>query len=155
LSVHRHWDSELDRGGHPGVHAAQRGVPTHPSYACTTGSATQGPRRCAFYRVSSASGAGDTRLRRRAPGAGIPAGAATGGSRVTGSVDAMLHSTRRRCDGSRRQVDMWTLRWCEHSTGGWLNNGNLAGEDTPARSRGDWGKTAPTSGPHLSATVAR
>jgi hypothetical protein len=24
------------------------------------------------------------------------------------------------------------LRWCEHSTGGWLNDGNLASEDTRA-----------------------
>jgi hypothetical protein len=22
------------------------------------------------------------------------------------------------------------LRWCKHSTGGWLNDGNFAGEDT-------------------------
>jgi hypothetical protein len=64
----------------------------------------------------------------RAPGVGIPAGVATGGSRVASSgngtprcmaADAMAH------DGS------WTLRWCEHSTGGQLGDGNL-----PVRTRG-------------------
>jgi negative regulator of sigma E activity len=53
-----------------------------------------------FSCVSLASGAGDVRLCRRAPGTGIPARAATGGSRVASSVDTMLHSMRRRCDGS-------------------------------------------------------
>jgi hypothetical protein len=144
-------------GGHPGVHATQREAPAHLAYAATraTGSATQGPRRRAFGCVSSFSGTGGARLRRQAPGASIPAGAAMGGSRATGSVDAMLHGTRRRCDGSRRQVDRWTLRWCEHSACGWLDNRNLASDDTRARSRGDWGKMTPTGGPYLSATPTR
>jgi hypothetical protein len=81
----------------------QRTVPTR--LRARAGIATQGPRRCAFSRISSASRAGGVRLRRRAPGAGIPAGTATGGSRAVGSVDAMLHDMRRRCDGSRWQVD--------------------------------------------------
>jgi hypothetical protein len=124
-------------------------------YARETGSTMQGPRRRAFGRVSSASGVGSARLRRRAPGTGILAGTTTGGIRAAGSVDATLHGTRRRCDGSRRQVDRWTLRWCEHSTGGRLDDGNLANEDMWARSKGDWGKTAPTGGPHLPTTAAR
>jgi hypothetical protein len=104
--------------------------------------------------VSSASGVGGARLRHRAPGAGIPTGAATGGSRAVGSVDAMLHDMRRRCNGSRLQVDRWAMRWCEDSTCGWLDNGNSAGDDTRARCRGNWGKTTTTGGPHLSTTTA-
>jgi hypothetical protein len=104
---------------------------TAPIRLCArVGSATQGPRWCAFNRVSSASGAGGTRLRRRAPGVSIPAGAATGGSRAAGNVDVMLHGMRWQCDGSRRQVDRWALRWCEHSTCGRLYDGNSAGDDT-------------------------
>jgi hypothetical protein len=52
-----------------------------------------------------------------------------------GSVDATLHGTSRRCNGSRHQVDRWALRWCEHSICGWLDDGNLAGDDTRAQSR--------------------
>jgi hypothetical protein len=65
------------------------------SYARAAGSTMQWPRLCAFDRVSSAGGAGNARLRRRAPGVGIPAGAATGGSRAAGIVDVMLHGMRR------------------------------------------------------------
>jgi hypothetical protein len=123
-------DAELDRGAHPRM-----------------GSAKQGPRWHAFGHVSSASGAGYARLCRRAPGA------ATGSNRAAGSIDAMLHGTRRRCNGSRRKVDRWALRWCEHSTCGRLDDGNSAGDDTWARSRGDWGKTTPTGGHQLSLTA--
>jgi hypothetical protein len=133
--------------GHPGVHAVQRGRQrTLPmGLHVRGGSATQGSRRHAFGRVGSANGAGGMRLRRRAPGMGIPAGAATGGSRAAGSVDATLHDMRRRCDGSRRQVDRWALRWCKHSTCGRLDDGNSAGDVTRAWSRGwDWGKTTLT-----------
>jgi hypothetical protein len=119
------------------------------------GSAMQRPRRCTFGCVNLASMAGGARLRRRAPSVGIPAGAVTGGNRTAGSVDATLHDMRRRCDGSRRQVDRWALRWCEHLMCGRLNDGNLTDDDTRARGRGDWMKTAPTGGPHLSVTVAR
>jgi hypothetical protein len=95
------------------------------------------------------------RLHHRAPGAGIPAGAATGGSRAVSSIDAMLHGTRRRCNSSQRQVDRWALRWCEHSTCSQLDDENSAGDNMWVRSRGDWGKTAPTGGPHLSVTTVR
>jgi hypothetical protein len=89
-------DGELDRGAHPGVHAAQRGAPAHRTYPATRARiTTQGPRWCAFDRVSSPSGAGCTRLRRRAPGAGILTGAMTGGNRATDSIDVTLHGTRR------------------------------------------------------------
>jgi hypothetical protein len=47
----------------------------------------------------------------------------------------------------------WTLRWCEHSTGDRLDDGNLACVDTRVWSRGNWGKMAPTGGPHLLATT--
>jgi hypothetical protein len=33
LSVRRRRGSELERGGHQGVHVAQRVVPAHPAYA--------------------------------------------------------------------------------------------------------------------------
>jgi hypothetical protein len=85
-------------GAHPGVHTVQRGALAHrtnPAMCMREGSATQGPRRCAFGRVSSASGAGCTRLHRRAPSLGIPAGALMGGSQPGGSVDVMLHGMRR------------------------------------------------------------
>jgi hypothetical protein len=49
----------------------------------------------------------------------------------------------------------WTLRWCEHSTGGQLDDGNLVNEDTRARSRGDWGKMAPIGGSRLSAMAVQ
>jgi hypothetical protein len=89
-------DGELDRGAHPGVHAAQRGASAHCTYPTTCAhSATQGPRWCAFDRVSSPSGAGYTRLRHRAPGAGILTGVTTGGNRATNSIDVTLHGTRR------------------------------------------------------------
>jgi hypothetical protein len=39
--------------------------------------------------------------------------------------------------------------------GGRLDDRNLDDEDMRARSKGDWGKTAPTGGPHLSAMAAR
>jgi hypothetical protein len=32
LSLHQRRGSELDSGGHPGVHMAQRGAPAHPGY---------------------------------------------------------------------------------------------------------------------------
>jgi hypothetical protein len=107
------------------------------------GSATQGSRRHAFDRVSSANGAGGMRLRRRAPGMGIPAGAAMGGSRAAGSIDATLHAMRRQCDGSRRQVDRWALRWCKHSTCGRLDDGNSVGDDTRAWRGGESGEDDP------------
>jgi hypothetical protein len=90
---------------------------TTPSHLCACiSSATQGPRRCTFSRVGSASGTGCARLRHRASGTGFLAGAATGGSRAAGSVDVMLHGTRRRCDVSR----VWVHRWwqfhrCRHA----------------------------------------
>jgi hypothetical protein len=59
------------------------------------GSAMQGPRPRSIGHSSLASGASGARLRRRAPGVGISAGAAKGGSRVVGSIDAMLHGTMR------------------------------------------------------------
>jgi hypothetical protein len=156
LSVRRRRGSELERGG---IKVSmwrnewcQHTLPTR-LHRCV-GSAMQGPRHRAFGHVSSASGVGGARLRHRAPGAGIPTGAATGGSRAAGSVDAMLHDMRRRCNGSRLQVDRWAMRWCEDSTCGWLDNGNSAGDDTRARCRGNWGKTTPTGGPHLSTTTA-
>jgi hypothetical protein len=71
LSVRQHRGGELDRG-HPGVHAAQRGAPAHRAYPAMhapMGSATQGPRWCAFGYVSSTSGTGCARLHGRAPGA--------------------------------------------------------------------------------------
>jgi hypothetical protein len=40
-------------------------------------------------------------------------------------------------------VNRWTLRWCEHSTGGRLDDGNLAGEDTQALSMGELGEDSP------------
>jgi hypothetical protein len=36
--------------------------------------------------------------------------------------------------------DRWTLRWCEHSTGGRLDHENLVGEDTQAWTRGIGGR---------------
>jgi hypothetical protein len=60
----------------------------------------------AFSRISSASSADGARLHHRAPYVGIPAGVAIGGSRAADSVNTMLHGMRRRCDGSRRQVDI-------------------------------------------------
>jgi hypothetical protein len=79
---------------------------TLPTQLCARGDrATYWPRRCSHGRVSSASGAGGVRLRRRAASGGILAGAATGGSRAAANDDVMLHGTRRRCDGSRWQVD--------------------------------------------------
>jgi hypothetical protein len=112
LSVRQHRGSELDRGASWCPCGATRGAntPWLRGYAHAAGSATQGPRQRAFGRVSSASGAGSARLHRRAPSAGIPTGAATGGSRAVGSVNAMLHGMRRRCDGSRRQVDIAMVR---------------------------------------------
>jgi hypothetical protein len=47
---------------------------------------------------------------------------------------------RNRCDDSRRQVDRWTLRWCKHSTGGRLDDGNFADEDTRCGAWEDLGK---------------
>jgi hypothetical protein len=44
-----------------------------------------------FDRASSANGAGGTRPHRRAPGARIPAGAATAGGSVAASVNVTLH----------------------------------------------------------------
>jgi hypothetical protein len=70
----------------------------------------------------------------------ISAGAATGGSKAACNIEATLNDTRRQCDGSRRQVDRWALRWCEHSMCGWLEDGNSAGDDTRARSRGGLGE---------------
>jgi hypothetical protein len=70
-------------------------LPWLPGYTCAMGSAMQGPRPRSISHSSSASGASGARLCRRAPGVGIPAGAATGGSRVVGSIDAMLHGTMR------------------------------------------------------------
>jgi hypothetical protein len=79
---------------------------TLPTRLCARGNrATQGPRRCSYGHVSSASGAGGARLHRRAAGGGILVGAVMGGSRAVTSDDVMLHGTRRRSDGSRRQVD--------------------------------------------------
>jgi hypothetical protein len=40
-------------------------------------------------------------------------------------------------------VDRWRLRWCEHSTGGRLDDRNLAGEDTQAWSRVGLGEDSP------------
>jgi hypothetical protein len=99
-------DGELDRGGIQVSTRRNEGCQhTAPTQLrARVSSATQGPRQRAFGRVSSASGAGGARLRRRAPGAGIPAGAATGNMRAADSIDATLHDTRRQCDGSRRQV---------------------------------------------------
>jgi hypothetical protein len=54
-------------GGNPGLHTVHRGALAHRAYPAThtyAGSVTQGPRRCAFGRVSSASGTGCVRLRR-------------------------------------------------------------------------------------------
>jgi hypothetical protein len=52
--------------------------------------------------------------------------------------DAMLHEWRR--DGSQ----VWAHRWrhCgkKESTHGWLSDGELAGDGTRARSRGDLGE---------------
>jgi hypothetical protein len=110
-----------------------------------------GSRRRTFGRVSSASGAGGARLHRRAPGAGIPAGAVTGSSRAVGSgdgtpwcttADVMAQGSRRTrghpCDGG---VVM----------GGWPVTGNLVGVATRASRGGEiWGKRRLTSGPHLS-----
>jgi hypothetical protein len=50
-------------------------------------------QRRAFGHVSSASGVGGVRLRCRAPGAGIPAGAVTGGSSAAGNSDGMPRCT--------------------------------------------------------------
>jgi hypothetical protein len=36
--------------------------------------------------------------------------------------------------------DRWTLGWCKHSTGGRLNNGNFASEDTRRGAGEDLGK---------------
>jgi hypothetical protein len=49
----------------------------------------------------------------------------------------------------------WTLRRCDHSMCGQLNDWNSTSDDTQARSTGDWGKTALTGGPRLSAMVVR
>jgi hypothetical protein len=35
FTIPQRWGSELDRGGHPGVHTTQRGVPAHAGYAAT------------------------------------------------------------------------------------------------------------------------
>jgi hypothetical protein len=71
LSIRRCWGGERDRGGgNPGVHVVHRGAPVHRAYPAMhvhTGSATQGPRRRAFGRVSSASRTSCVRLHRRAP----------------------------------------------------------------------------------------
>jgi hypothetical protein len=76
-------------------HGAMRGASTPwlRGYVCAVGSATQGPRWHAFSRVSSASVAGGTRLRHRAPGVGIPDGAVTGSSRAEGSSDGTPRCT--------------------------------------------------------------
>jgi hypothetical protein len=44
-----------------------------------------------------------------------------------------------RGDGSRRQVDRWTLRWREHLTCGQLDDGNSASDDMQTWSRGGFG----------------
>jgi hypothetical protein len=114
LSGRRRRGGELDRGGHPGVHAAQRGVLAHRAYLAThmhVGSATQGPRRRAFGHVSRA--------------AGILTSATTGGNRAVGSVDTMLHGTRRRCDGSRAWAHKWWHCSVEVVMGGRLNGVNF------------------------------
>jgi hypothetical protein len=78
---------------------------TMPMRLCACGdSAMQGSRRHTHSHVSWANGVGGARLRCRAAGGGILAGAATGGSRAAAIDDTMIHGTRRRCDGSRWQV---------------------------------------------------
>jgi hypothetical protein len=62
---------------------AQRGTAAHADRA------TLGSRRHPFGNDSFISSVGGMRLHRRAPGSGIPAGAATGVNRATGSGDGM------------------------------------------------------------------
>jgi hypothetical protein len=68
---------------------------------------------------------------------GIPAGAATGNSRAAAQRrwDAMAHHSRR--DGSRRQANTWASLWRGVVMGGRPVAGNLAGEDTQVRNRGN------------------
>jgi hypothetical protein len=49
----------------------------------------------------------------------------------------------------------WTLRWCEHSTGGRLDDRNLASEDWRARSKGKLGEDGPDRWARLSVTAGR
>jgi hypothetical protein len=78
-----------------------------------------------------------SRPHRRAPGAGIPAGVATGGSRAVGSGDG---TPRRTATDATAHDGRWTLRWCKHSTGGRLDDGNFADEDTQHGAGEDLGK---------------
>jgi hypothetical protein len=59
----------------------------------------------------------------RAPSAGIPAGAAIGGSRAAGNSDGMPRHT---AADTTAPDGRWTLRWCEHSMGGRLDDENLS-----------------------------
>jgi hypothetical protein len=108
---------------------------TLPTWLCThSDRATHGPRRRSHGRVSTASGAGGARLRRRAVGGGILAGAAMGGSRAAASDNVMLHSMR-------GDVMAHDGRWTSGQWGG-ASNRRVAGSTTGAELRGDWGKMA-------------
>jgi hypothetical protein len=129
----------LDRGW---CGTGPRGAPGRASawrlHGYTCGSrATPGSRRRAFSHVSSASGAGGVRLRHRAPGAAslLEQRRAAAEQR---RWDSTTHHSRR--DGSRRQVNTWAYLWRGVVTGGQPVTGNLAGEDTWARSRGNLGE---------------
>jgi hypothetical protein len=112
--------------------ACQRMAPTR-LHACTD-RATSGSRHHTFDHVSSTSGAGSTRLHRRAPGVAswLEQRQATAEKR---RWDATAH--RNRHDGSRRQANTWATLWRMVVTGGRPVAGNLASEDTRGRSRGN------------------
>jgi hypothetical protein len=59
------------------------------------------------------------------------------------ATDAMTHNSR------------WTLRWCEHSMGGRIDDGNLPARTHGAEQGRIWGKTELIGGPRLFLTTTR
>jgi hypothetical protein len=141
LSVHQCQGGELDRGESRCTCGALRGASAIclPGYARARGQRYTGPRRHAFDRVSSSSGTGCVRLCRRAPGA-VSHLAQRRRQQSSGSVDTMLHGTRRQCDASMPWAHRWWHYNVEVVTGGRLDGGNFAGVATRVWSRGRLGQ---------------
>jgi hypothetical protein len=73
----------------------------------------------------------------RGPGAGIPARVVMGSSRAVGNGDG---TPRHTATNVMAHDGRWTLRWCKHSMGRRLDDGNFAGEDTWRGAGEDLGK---------------